>query len=373
MCAASVPSYVLGDLLQLFAGDLLFLEIGLFVDELGVFHDIARAEQQEAFAGQAIAARAASFLIIAFDVFGQIVVDDEADVRLVDPHAEGDGRADHAHVVAQKQFLVFGTLPRGESGVVRPGRHALFGQSLGHALGGFAALAINDAAFPGPSADVFEHLLVRPGLGLHAIGEIGPVETGDVTARLAQAQLLEDVGPDAFGGRGGERHQRHFREEIAQARELAVLGPEIMSPFADAMRLVDGDELGLPAPQVVEKTGKHQPFGRGIEQTKLALVQPAQARAGFLRLERGIQKRGGHAAGLEGVHLVFHQRDEGRNDDGQAGPGQGGQLETERFAAAGGQEREDVASRQRVADDFFLQRAKRGEAEGLLQQRQQRS
>src|SRR6266851_3050154 len=152
---------VLGDLLQLFAGDLLFLEIGLFVDELGVFHDIARAEQQEAFAGQAIAARAASFLIIAFDVFGQIVVDDEADVRLVDPHAEGDGRADHAHVVAQKQFLVFGTLPRGESGVVRPGRHALLDQSLGHALGALAALAIDDAAFPGPGADEFEHLLVR--------------------------------------------------------------------------------------------------------------------------------------------------------------------------------------------------------------------
>jgi hypothetical protein len=29
-------------------------------------------------------------------------MDDEADVRLVDAHAEGDGRADDADVVAQK-------------------------------------------------------------------------------------------------------------------------------------------------------------------------------------------------------------------------------------------------------------------------------
>jgi hypothetical protein len=43
-------------------------------------------------------------------------------------------------------------------------------------------------------------------------------------------------------------------------------------------------------------------------------------------------------------------------------------LEAERFAAAGGQQREDVLARQRIADDFLLQRAERGEAEVLLQQ-----
>ena len=76
-----------------------------------MFHHVAGAEEQQAFARQAVAARAAGFLVITFDVFRQVVVDDEADVRFVDAHAEGDGRADDAHFVAQKQFLVARCVP----------------------------------------------------------------------------------------------------------------------------------------------------------------------------------------------------------------------------------------------------------------------
>ncbi len=73
---------------------------------------VAGAEEQHAFAGQAVAAGAAGFLVVALDVFGQIVMDDEADVGLVDAHAEGDGGADDAHFVAQEKFLVLGALAR---------------------------------------------------------------------------------------------------------------------------------------------------------------------------------------------------------------------------------------------------------------------
>ena len=46
-------------------------------------------------------------------------------------------------------------------------------------------------------------------------------------------------------------------------------------------------------------------------------------------------------------------------------------LEAKRFAATGRQQRERVLARERVADDFLLQRAEGGEAEVLLQQREQ--
>jgi hypothetical protein len=42
-----------------------------------------------------------------------------------------------------------------------------------------------------------------------------------------------------------------------------------------------------------------------------------------------------------------------------------------RLAAAGRQQREDVFARQRIADNFLLQRTERGETEVLLQQREQ--
>ena len=74
---------------------------------------------------------------------------------------------------------------------------------------------------------------------------------------------------------------------------------------------------------------------------------------------------------MQRVHLVFHQRDERRDDDGEAVARERGKLEAERFAAASRQQREDIFARQRIADDFLLQRAERGEAEVLLQQREQ--
>ena len=78
------------DLAELGAGDLPLVLVGDLVDEMRLLRDVAGAEQQQAIAGQAVAAGAAGFLIVALDVFRQVVVDDPADVGLVDAHAEGD-------------------------------------------------------------------------------------------------------------------------------------------------------------------------------------------------------------------------------------------------------------------------------------------
>ncbi len=79
---------VMHHLLQLLARDFLF--------------HVAGAEQQQGLAGQPIASGAAGFLVIALNVFRQVVVDDEAHVGLVDAHAEGNRRAHHPDIVAQK-------------------------------------------------------------------------------------------------------------------------------------------------------------------------------------------------------------------------------------------------------------------------------
>src|SRR6185312_14090739 len=88
--AAGRAFRVMNDLLQLRAGNFALLRIGHLIDEPAIFHAVAGTEQQEAFARQTIAARAARFLVIAFDVFRQIVVDDKPHVRFVDAHAERD-------------------------------------------------------------------------------------------------------------------------------------------------------------------------------------------------------------------------------------------------------------------------------------------
>ena len=268
---------VVNHLLQLFAGNFLFLRIGFLVNETSLFHHVAGAEEQNAFARQTVAARAAGFLIIAFDVFRQIVVNDEAHVRLVDAHAEGDGGADHAHIVAQKKFLVFAAFLGREAGVIGPRLHAVLGEIGGDALGGLARLAIHDAAFLGPCAEKMQQLVVGLVFRNDAVGQVGTIETGDITFRLAQFQMRDDVLAHAAGGGGGKRHEWHFREKFPQIGNLAVFRTKIVAPFADAMRLVHGDEADVPALQIFEKTGQHQPLRRGVEQAIFAVVQTAQA------------------------------------------------------------------------------------------------
>ena len=74
-----------------------------------------------------------------------------------------------------------------------------------------------------------------------AVAQIRPVEARDEALRRAQSEKADDVVAHALGGRGGERHHRDAGKAFAQRGELAVLGAEVVSPFADAVRLVDGD------------------------------------------------------------------------------------------------------------------------------------
>ena len=263
-------------------------------------------------------------------------MDDKADVRLVDAHAEGDGGADHADFIAQKGFLVARALRPLDAGVIRQRLDAVGGQFAREVLGGLAGHHIDNAAFARSGAEVIDHLIIRAAFADDAVGEVGPVETGNVGRALLQMELLDDVLAHAAGGGGGERHDRHAGKKLAQGRNLAVFGTEIMAPFADTMRLVNGEEGHVPLLEVIEKAGEQQAFRGNVEQPVFALVQPAQTRARFAGIQRGVQEGRRHAGGLEGVHLVLHQRDEGGDDHGEAGADQGGELKAERFAAAGG-------------------------------------
>ena len=299
--------------LELGAGDLALLLVGDLVDEVRLFGDIAAAVEQEAVAGQAVASGAAGLLVVALDVFGQVVVDHPADVGLVDAHAEGDRGADDLHLVAQEKLLVFGAFLVAEPGVVGPGGEAAVGERLGHALGGGARGAIDDAALVLALFHELEDLLERFVLGGDAVGEVGAVETRDKSRRVAQAQVLHDVAAHAFGGRRGERHDGDVGQQDAELGELPVLGAEIVAPLGDAVRLVDGDRLHVPGLQIFLPVIEHETLGRGVEQPPFAAVQAGEPRASLLGAERGVEVGGGDAHFLELIHLILHQRDQGRH------------------------------------------------------------
>jgi hypothetical protein len=82
-----------------------------FLDEILNSGDILLAVEQQALRRQPIAAGTADLLIVALQVLGQVEVEDEAHVGLVDAHAEGDGGHHDGHIRAHKVALV--APPRG--------------------------------------------------------------------------------------------------------------------------------------------------------------------------------------------------------------------------------------------------------------------
>jgi len=76
-----------------------------FVDLLAAKADVVGAVKRQRVGRRAIAARAADFLVIAFDGFGQVGMGDPAHVGFVDAHAEGDCGHDNQAVFARETRL----------------------------------------------------------------------------------------------------------------------------------------------------------------------------------------------------------------------------------------------------------------------------
>ena len=74
-----------------------------------------------------------------------------------------------------------------------------------------------------------------------AVAQIRPIEIADEDERIAQSQLAADVGAHLLCRRGGEGMNRSLGKKPVQFAKLAIFGTEVVSPMADAMRLVDGE------------------------------------------------------------------------------------------------------------------------------------
>lgn len=114
---------------------------------------------------------------------------DEADVGLVDAHAEGDGGDDDQAVLAQEPGLVGGAGPRVEPRVVRDGLDPVVAEEVGGALDRVAREAVDDARVARVLLlEEGEELLLRVVLGDDPVLDVGPVEAGDEVLGVGQGE-----------------------------------------------------------------------------------------------------------------------------------------------------------------------------------------
>jgi hypothetical protein len=107
-------------------------------------------------------------------------VGDEAHVRLVDAHAEGDGGDDDDALALDEARLPGAALVRGVAGVVGDGIEALRAQELGRLVHLAPRQAVDDAGVARVLvAQKLQQLPARLGLLDDAVADVRPVEAGD--------------------------------------------------------------------------------------------------------------------------------------------------------------------------------------------------
>ncbi len=263
-----------------------------------------------------------------------------------------------------------------QAGVVGQRADAGVLQRAGHLLHALPGLAVHHACLAQVLAlDETDQLRQRLLLLLDAVSDVGPVEAADEKARVLQLQPGDDVGARQLVGRGREGDARHVGVALVQQGQLAVFGPEVVAPLAHAVRLVDGEQRQLAAlvqavQQRDETVGGHA-LGRGVQGGQLAARQALLHVQRLRPVQRGVEKGRLHARLQQRTHLVVHQRDQRRDDDGDAlprfAPHDGRHLVAQRLAPARGHEHQGVAAGDNVFDDGFLRATEMLVAEDVVQ------
>ena len=120
------------------------------------------------------------------------------------------------------------------------------------------------------AADEGEQLRARIVLVDDRVADVGPVEARHEHARVGERQPVDDLGAREGIGGGGERDARHRGIALVQQRQAEVLGPEIVAPLRNAVRLVDREQGDARAIEELEAAGREEPLGRDVEKIELA-------------------------------------------------------------------------------------------------------
>ena len=334
---------------------------GALVDPHPLQFDIVQPVKRQRLRRGAVAARAADLLIIAFHRFRQVGMGHPADVRLVDAHAEGDGRADHQVVLPLEPVLRLLPDLRFQSGVIGQGGDARVAERLGQHLRLVAGRGVDDPRPSLPRGDEVQQLPTRPVLGGEGEVDVRAVEAVDEGARRRIEQLANDLRPRLLIRRRGESGDLGVAEARPQFADPEVIGPEVMPPLADAMRFIDGQKAH---PNPAEKLrGGIQSFRRQIEQLQRSPVDRLEHLFVLIRVVGRSQRARLHPRFAQRPDLIAHQGDERGNDQRHTLPPDRGQLIAKRFASSRRHDGERVLTVQDRLDDLRLTRAEIVKAE----------
>ena len=193
--------------------------------------------------------------------------------------------------------------------------------------------------------------------------QVGAVEAGVDDLGIGHAQLGEDVLDDIGSGRGRQGHDGRPAQVVDGFAQGQIVGAKVVAPLTDTVSLIDDEQLDFPGLEQLAELRIGEALGRGVDNGGPAQGDVLLGGDLLRRRERAIHAHRPDAVVEEVIDLVFHQRDERADDDGDAFQGESGQLEAEALAGAGRHDDEGVAPLEGRVHGLGLAGAKLAKAE----------
>ena len=212
---------------------------------------------------------------------------DGPDVCFVDAHAEGDGSANDRGFPGHELFLDFGACLRSQAGVVGADGKAVFVEETRQGFRAKLQGGVDDGGLGGRVLESFKKVI--PAVGICESGD-RKVEVGSVKGEL-MVVVRGDV--EVVANVPGNLRRRCCREAenplnlklFGEAGEFEVVGPEVMSPFRNAVGFIDGKKRDGEFFQTMAKFLIGETFRCDIEKFNLIRIQILIECAGFLCAE----------------------------------------------------------------------------------------
>ena len=126
-----------------------------------------------------------------------------------------------------------------------------------------------------------------------------------------------------------------------------IVGPEVMPPLRNAMRLINRNQRRFALRQHLRKPRHPQPLRRNKQKLQLALQIVDAGLPRHRPVQAGVNSRYTQPQRGELCRLVFHQRNQRRNHQRGSAQRNRRQLVAQRFSRARGHHQQQVAAYQR--------------------------
>ena len=240
------------------------------------------------------------------------------------------------------------------------------GQAMTHAFHGVSGRSVDDAG-----ASCMKH---RPDQGLETITrpwdafdrppQVPSIEGLDDDHRPLEPKRFAHVSSNRGGRTRGQGEHGHGNGSIrSEATEAPVGRSKVVTPLADAVRLVDRNQREVESLDQPPERRHREPLRRHEKEVETTVPESSKHRPALIT---GLDRRkalGPKPRRPSTTDLILHERDEWAHDDRDPVQYHGRDLIAHALSTTGGQNAQSIPSGQHGTDQLFLAGAERRKAE----------